>query len=293
MWNRLIVLCVALIIVGLSISTLANPPRATNPLKIDIVYAPDNQQPQPGWLAWPFEKDWTSPVSQAFDIGGIPPEWPTAELSAYRKAIPPYPSITGGARNRSGGLAFVAGPGEYSTTGKGLGTSYLQLKLTNLLPNTEHIISLWSWERTAVWANPTDNPNSKWGFWGISLPVEWLNANGYSGLNGEPNGYYPKVGPLPITESNMPAELLATGSRIFIQSPDPPADDWYLGDNHCATLTVYSNASGEITLYGWNDSTDLRGAMHMPLNGFMVIPEPLTIALLGLGGLAMLRKRRA
>jgi hypothetical protein len=292
MRNKLIVLCVVLIVVGLSISALANPPRATNPLKVDIVYAPDNQQPRPGWLAWPFERDWNSPVTKAFNIGGIEPEWPVAEISAYRKAISPYPNISGIARDRNGGFAAILGTGEYSTTGKGLGTSYLQLKLSRLLPNTQHIISLWSWERTAVWTNPTDNPNSKFAFWGTTNPLEWLNANEYSGLNGEPNGYYPKVGPLPITESNMPAELFATGSRTFMQSP-ATGDDWYLGDNHCAKLFVYSNASGEITLYGWSDSTDLRGSMHFPFEGFMVIPDPATIALLGLGGLAILRKRRA
>ncbi len=131
----------------------------------------------------------------------------------------------------------------------------------------------------------------------------WLNANGWGeGGMGEPNGGYGPINqPQPpnpataLTDSNMPPGLaavaLAHGDRIFMMEPDegPP---WMLGDEHGAQFYATTDEDGAINIYGWIDATDWSGSMHMPLNGFMVIPEPVTVALLGLGGLALLRRRR-
>jgi len=298
MCKKLSIFCLMLVVVALGVPALANPITEANPLKADICGATNGDSTafngaQPGWQGWNITYSWTNP-NKTFDMGGTPFDWPTAELTCYRRGQASPANVTGGSRSRNNGMAFVAGTGEYATSGKQLGTSYLKLALTNLTPNVNHVILLWSWERTSVWSNGTDAPNSKWGFWGTTNPITWLNANGRSGTNGEPNGYCPKVGTF-ITESNMPAALYATGSRIFMQSPnaaDVGTSDWLLGDTHYARLVVNSGSSGAITVYGWIDSSSLGGSMHMPIEGFEVIPEPATIALLGLGGLALLRRRK-
>ena len=296
MCKKLIVLCLALVIAGFCASASASPECPTcpvPPLKVDIVYAPDNQQPKAGWLDWPFPTNWSGPVIKEFgDIEFIPEIYPIAQLEAYMKNLPP----DGIARSRSGGWAAVNRPIGISPTGMGFGLNYLKLTINGLAPDTNYKFSLWSFDKRNVWAASSDNPDSKYGCWSTTNPKDWLDTHGYSGLNGEPNGYGP-ISPVPnppTGESGMPAGLAALvaaqGGRTFMMAPTNDNSNYVGGTDYRVSFYAPSGSEGTITVYGWLDATDWTGTMLMPLNGFMVIPEPATLALLGLGAV-MLRKK--
>lgn len=306
MCNKLIVLCLALVVVGLSVPASAayigfdadgNPNGCANPLKVDLTYLLDNQQAKTGWQNWQFVRDWTGPVGVNLvnPLAIEPWEVPHAQLEVYRKlAADP---AAGSSRNRSGGFAAVGPlpgwgpgplPGEYSPTGTGFGTNYVKLTITNLQPETEYKFYLWSFDMRQVWAASSNNPDSKFGVWSTTNPLDWLTNNGY------PNGYAPSE--MTDGTSGMPeglAELIAAqGSRAFMMAPTNDNNNYIGGTDYCVSFNATTTPEGAINIYGWIDPTDWTGAMHMPLNGFSVVPEPATIALLGLGGLALLRKHR-
>jgi hypothetical protein len=247
------------------------------------------------WQQWLFTSTWDSPQSETFENppAEYPWEVPRAELYAYR--LNADPQHGGGSRNRGGGMAFVPGTYEFGPTTKGFGMNYLKLTLTNLAPDTRHLISLWGYEAQDVWAMSTDNPVSKFGVWSTVNPKAWLDAHGYDGSNpDEPplGGYGPPAGG--GTDSNMPCDLLNLSYRFNMISPEGDSStDWCGGLDYRATVCAMSDSDGIIVLYGWIDPTDWSGCMHMPLNGFLVVPEPATICLLGLGTLILLRRKRS
>lgn len=308
MCNKLIVLCLALVV--MSVPALAsyigfdqdgNP--GVNPLKVDLTYAPDPQAPLTGWQNWGFQRSWTGPVSKNFVNADQQQVWevPGAELNVHESSLA-APANGGLSRNRSGGFAGVSGSDAgYGAGNYGYGTTYLKLTLTDLQPDTEYKLKCWDMELRSVWSAASSNPDSKFVAWSTTNPLDWLNANGYGA--GGANTSLPKGGYGPIvsvdqgisgprTDSNMPAGLLADVlARTSLINED--GSD-HLGSNqNVSTFWAPTNDDGTLVVYAWLDATDWAGSAHCPLNGFMVVPEPVTIALLGLGGLALIRRKRA
>jgi len=296
-------LIVVLVVLALSMPSMAayigfdregNSDGCINPLHVDV----DGQNTINTatcnlYQHWVFQQDWTGPITQAFVNPYSDAAWeiPTVSAEVFKTNI--VPSNAGGSRSRNGGIIFVAGTGEYNATAKMLGMNYLKLTVTNLQPGTEYKVRLWSYENRPVWSANSNNPDSKYGVWSTTDPVAWLTANGY------PNGYAPTE--QTNGSSGMPAGLkalvAADGGRCFMMATD--ANDHLGSDLYCVNTYVMSSPAtddeqgGVITLYGWIDMTDWAGSAHMPLEGFTIVPEPMTIALLGLGGLALLRRKNA
>jgi len=309
MCKKLSIFCFVLAVVAvLSMSALADYPiTSTNPLRVDI--GGENTVHNKGtWVPWVFTRDWTGPVSTGeIDMGGLPGENPICSMTTYRKNQ--TPTNTGGSRARVGCMTFVAGTNEYNKTSKGFGMNYIKLTVSQLEPTKQYEFSMWSWEAKSTWSMDANNSNSKWVAWSTTNPKAWLDTHTgqYKGIISgfDPNGYGPKTVAIPpgTTDTNMPGSpanpYTGTGSSLYDlmagrNSMSGDAND-HLGEKgYCeSTFRAMTDADGIIELYGWLDATDWTGSAHVPINGFIVIPEPTTVALLGLGGLALLRRKRA
>jgi hypothetical protein len=288
-----------------------NGNSGVNPLYIDIGGG-GSTPTLPGWQYWVFQSNWTGPANTSFNNPNQDYSWeqPTASMNVYRKNQAPNTDV-GLSRSREGGFAGVAGTGDFSNATEGYGMNYVQIALGGLAPATTYKVTVWDFENSPTWSMASNNPDSKFTAWSTTNPKQWLDSHvgQYKGIgNGsyDPNGYGPMVGdtyPAPQTDSNMPGTATnpytGTGPSLWqltLGRVNEVAYDTYdhLGENQNDTsFHVTSDDYGFIVLYGWEDFTDWTGSAHVPLNGLFVIPEPMTIALLGLGGLALIRRKRA
>jgi len=288
---------IVLLVVALSVPTMAAYIGAGNPLAVNL-QGGGLANAIPGYQGWLFASTWTGPVHTTFvnPLAEQPWEIPTGDFDGMQP-LATGPSDQGLSRQRDGGFAGIAGTGWYGTTQQGWGVSYDKVTIKYLEPGVTYKISLWSYEADGVWSSGTDSP-AKFVQWSTQDPRQWCIDNGYGpgGANAvAPQGGYgnPQSGK---NTSDMPAGLAAlcqASARINMHATDAYAHEGWSTNKG----VLYATAQGDdgiITLYGWMDGVHIWGGSdHVPLEGFYIVPEPTTIALLGLGALALIRRKRA
>jgi len=265
-------------------------PSVANPLKVDIQGRYGNTT-LPGWTDWGFgvaDGTWVSPQSTTIDGTSL-------TLAVIRKDG----SNQGLSRNRSGGFAHVP----RTATNNYIGQDFLCLYIDSLVPGECYQISLWSLEKRSIWSNkPTTVKMVNWAQF-PNPDTEYECANDWLIENGYPDGYDP-CSPSRLDGSNptdpctgIPKALydMVTkyGYRASVVGPE--SDDLLPGGCNLgkSAFNIKADAYGNATVCGWLDINELEGSFHVPLNAFMIIPEPATMVLLVLGGLALLRRKRA
>jgi len=261
-------------------------PSVATPFKIDFNGEGTGQtgRTQPTWQAWDFDRAPTTNVfTKAFTVGGD-------KVSVELRGIKNDGSNPGG-RNRA-----TLGPSELgqmhqdlffvATTGSGVGLAgkdYIQVKLSlgSAYANKTYKITTWAWD--TAFNTFHDSSQDDYSAWGVVNP----NTNGGYRVTMWDDPATTDVNEAGIYKCNVP-----TLARGWMGVGAPPSDPTITAYTYSSSYTVMTDGTGAVTIYGWWDGDRWQGSYHFPINGLMMVPEPTTVALLGLGGLALLRRRK-
>jgi hypothetical protein len=258
---------------------------------------------QDGWTGWEAENYWGAwgPFTRDFGYGtGLPyvqidgiQDGTGGNIGGSRNRT--TPAAVPGSSINDNDFALVYKDLIYVATSGNMGEDFLKIDMLfgDDYANLDLQVTLFCWDPAFKgsgipgFGGAGEPPDSKYVAWSQTNPDDWLAANGY------PDGYGFSSTP---GESNMPSGLadlvcctvLQHGTATWLTE----YDDAY-GMLYSCTCEVTTDEYGQLTLYGWSEMLSSAGSAHVSLNGFIIsLPEPATIALLGLGGLALIRRKR-
>lgn len=247
---------------------------------------------QTGWEKWEMPSYWSSfgPINKVFTLSTG--DMVLVQMNGYKDGVG---GNFGGSRQRWSPTTNGTNDFEYMLsdlayvpmgTSGGLGMDYIEFNFFFDMDKAGKTFefTFWNFDETFFYYPP----DSHWIAYSQQNPRQWLIANGY------PNGYQPDPDILPY--SNMPAGLKDLTLGRVLQDGWPPhvlEFDTIYGMTYSTSFEVTLDDLGRATLYSWADLCSLQSNQYVAINGFAIsIPEPTTVALLALGGLALLRKRR-
>ncbi|MBN2019459.1 MAG: PEP-CTERM sorting domain-containing protein [Sedimentisphaerales bacterium] len=256
-----VMLCfIIFVITSVCLPVLAEP-QNTPFLKVDL--NGDNGPTQAGWESWSFERFPTvNTFNNTFGNVGV-----TITGINYEGVLPQSRNREEPPEENNEYLNNVYRDFLYipRSTSAGFGLDYLKIDFSGLNANTYYEFTVFDFDAYYI------PESTKYMAWGIENPANYPS-------------YEPTVG------GGGLAPKLARLHTAGADPCDPSVLDPYY---YSGSFFVRTNENGQATIYGWADNESWEGSQHAPLNGFAIgIPEPGTMALLGIGILALRRRKQ-